>query len=203
MTIKFGIKNRFTNEVMNTTEIDCDASTSQSIKLGLAVKWVIKNGGDLSNSDISNSDLRGCDLINCNLRGCDISNSDLRGCDISNSDLRGCDLRGCDLRGCDLRYCNLRGCDLINCNLRGCDLSYVKGIENSIIDCGIRSDGYRFYLTRTEQGEWRIKAGCRNFTITEAKEHWDRTRPEGDILGDETRLIIEYGLDVANFREWK
>ena len=183
MTIKFGIKNRFTNEVMNTTEIDCDASTSQSIKLGLAVKWVIKNGGDLRGCDLSNSDMRGCDLRYCNLRGCDISNSDLSNSDISNSDLRGC--------------------DLINCNLRGCDLSYVKGIENSIIDCGIRSDGYRFYLTRTEQGEWRIKAGCRNFTITEAKEHWDRTRPEGDILGDETRLIIEYGLDVANFREWK
>ena len=57
-------------------------------------------------------------------------------------------------------------------------------------------------MTRTDTGPWRIKAGCRNFTVDQANAHWNKTRPNGDPLGDETRLIIAHMLAVAELRGW-
>jgi hypothetical protein len=45
--IKFDVTNRFSGQVQFTAEIDCDESTSRSIKLGLAVRWAVKAGADL------------------------------------------------------------------------------------------------------------------------------------------------------------
>ena len=130
--IKFDIHNRFTGAVQFTAEIECEETALRSVKIGLAVRWAIKNEANLSEA-----------------------------------------------------------------NLYGAD-----SISDRIIDGGIRSDGYRFLLTRTDPGPWRIKAGCRNFTLDEAREHWTRTRPEGDPLGDETRLIIAHMVAVAKLRKW-
>ncbi len=87
-------------------------------------------------------------------------------------------------------------------DLSGADLSGANHIADRVIDGGLRSDGYRFLLTRTEDGEWRIKAGCRNLTVSEATSHWDASRPVGNPLGDETRLIIAHMLAIAALRKW-
>ena len=150
--IKFDIHNRFTGAVQFTAEIECEETALRSVKIGLAVRWAIKNEANL---------------------------------------------REANLRGADLSEANLRGANLSEANLYGAD-----SISDRIIDGGIRSDGYRFLLTRTDPGPWRIKAGCRNFTLDEAREHWTRTRPEGDPLGDETRLIIAHMVAVAKLRKW-
>ena len=165
--IKFEIHNRYTGKVQFTAEIECEETALRSVKIGLAVRWAIKN------------------------------EADLREADLSEANLRGANLRGANLRGADLSEANLRGADLSEANLYGAD-----SISDRIIDGGIRSDGYRFLLTRTDPGPWRIKAGCRNFTLDEAREHWTRTRPEGDPLGDETRLIIAHMVAVAKLRKW-
>ena len=62
---------------------------------------------------------------------------------------------GVDLRGVDLRGAGLSGADL-----RDADL----------IDAGQDSRGYRFVGHYCKAV--RIIAGCRNFTINEAKDHW-------------------------------
>ena len=160
--IKFEVTNRFTGKVQFTAEIDCGEDTERSTKLGLAVRWAIKNGADLS----------------------------------------GADLSGADLSGADLNEANLYGANLYGANLYGANLYGAGGIADRIVDCGLRSDGHRFFLTRTDPGDWRIKAGCRNFTLQEAAAHWDKKRPVGDPLGDETRLIIAHGLAVAALRKW-
>ena len=98
---------------------------------------------------------------------------------------------------------NLAGAYLAGANLADAYLADANQINDRIIDAGIRSDGYRFLLTRTEPGEFRIKAGCRNFTVSEAKAHWDSSRPKGEPLGDETRLIIKHMLAIAKMRGWK
>ena len=150
--IKFDIHNRFTGAVQFTAEIECEETALRSVKIGLAVRWAIKNEANL---------------------------------------------REANLRGADLSEANLRGANLSEANLYGAD-----SISDRIIDGGIRSDGYRFLLTRTDPGPWRIKAGCQNFTLDEAQKHWTRTRPEGDALGDETRLIIAHMVAVAKLRKW-
>ena len=56
--MQFTILNRFSGEVQITAEIDCDESASHSLKLGLAVKWAVKNKANLSSADLSF--LKGC-----------------------------------------------------------------------------------------------------------------------------------------------
>lgn len=136
--MKFEIKNRWTGSTQFTAEIDCPEDAAIDIKVGLAVKWGVKNGASL-----------------------------------------------------------------VRANLDGASLVGASHIADRVIDGGIRSDGYRFLLTRTEPGEFRIKAGCRNFTVTEAKAHWNERRPKGEPLGDETRLIIKHMLAMARLRNWK
>ena len=92
--MKFEIKNRWTNNVQFTAEIECNKKDSISVKIGLAVKWAI----------IAKADLRWADL---------------RWADLGGEDLRGADLRGADLRWADLRWANLRWADLRGADLRG------------------------------------------------------------------------------------
>lgn len=50
--MKFDVFNRFSGKVQFTADIDCDVSTPQSVKLGLAVKWAIANKADLRGADL-------------------------------------------------------------------------------------------------------------------------------------------------------
>ena len=45
-----------------------------------------------------------------------------------------------------------------------------------------------------------IRAGCRNFTITEAREHWTNTRKDTP-LGDETMVILDHIEEVAKIHK--
>jgi hypothetical protein len=102
----------------------------------------------------------------------------------------------------NLAGANLAGANLAGANLAGANLAGANQISSRIINGGLRSDGYRFLLTRTEPGAWRIKAGCRNFTVDDGLKHWSDTRPEGESLGDETRLIVARMLALAKLRAW-
>ena len=53
----------------------------------------------------------------------------------------------------------------------------------------MRSDGYCFTYLPCTDGEWRVIAGCRYFTMAEAREHWQKTR-SGTALGNETMVIL-------------
>ena len=60
--IKFDILSRFTGSVQFTAEIDCDEDAPRSLKVGLAVKWGVKYGANLSGANLSRADLSGADL---------------------------------------------------------------------------------------------------------------------------------------------
>jgi len=69
MTIKVEVKNRITGLVQFTAEIECDEDAPVSLKLGLAVKWAIKNGVNLRGADLSGVDLSAADLSGTYLGG--------------------------------------------------------------------------------------------------------------------------------------
>src|ERR1035437_1285625 len=71
--MKFEIKNRWTKTIQFTAEIECDDSSALSFKIGLAVKWAIKNSPDLRNADLIGADLRSADLSGTDLSGTDLS----------------------------------------------------------------------------------------------------------------------------------
>ncbi len=85
--------------------------------------------------------------------------------------------------------------DLRGADLRGADLG-----EQWIIQGQTRSDGYAFFLQRlTGDTEPMVKAGCRRFTLAQAREHWERTR-KGQKLLDETRAIVRAMVDTMHIR---
>lgn len=107
--------------------------------------------------------------------------ANLQGADLQGADMRGADLRGADLRGADLQGAILQGATIKDGFMlkTGAPLSLVR-----------RSDGYEFRAWNTDHG-WRIIAGCRFFSLSEATRHWRATRG-GTPLGDETMAILTY-----------
>lgn len=176
--MQFEIKNRFTGAVQFTAKIDATDETLLSVKIGLSVKWAIKTDANLAGAG-----LVGAYLASANLAGAYLARADLAG-----ADLAGAYLARANLAGANLADANLAGADLAGANLAGADL----------VDGGQRSDGYRF-VGWIRDGALQIRAGCRNFTITEAREHWTETRG-GTPLGDETMCILDHIEVVARIR---
>ena len=176
-TFKFTIKHYKTGTVIFEAKLeDQYKKEAYDVQLGAAVMIACLSGANL----------RGADLTGANLSGASLSGANLTGADLSGACLYGADLSGADLSGADLS---------------GASLYKTGGIADRVIDAGVRTDGYRFLLTRTEPGEWRVKAGCRDFTVEGAKSHWTETR--GDTpLGAESLQLIKHMTAIAKIREW-
>ena len=110
---------------------------------------------------------------NANLRDAYLGDAYLGGADLGSAVLRGAVLRGADLRGADLR-------------------------DAVLIHCGARSDGYEFFA-HIRNGDLWIKAGCRYFTVADAKAHWANTR-SGTQLGDESLQLVANAERLAIIR---
>ena len=81
------IPNRWTGEPLVTAEIECDEGNPHSVRLGLAVRWAIKNKISLRNADLMNADLRNANLWNADLRNANLGNADLGNADLRNANL--------------------------------------------------------------------------------------------------------------------
>ena len=108
-TIPFEVRNRFSGEIQFTAQIECSAEALPSIKLGLAVKWAVKNRADLSGANLSRADLSGAYLSRADLSGANLSGADLSGANLSGANLSRADLSGADLSGANLSGANLSG----------------------------------------------------------------------------------------------
>ncbi len=121
--MKLDIINRFTHAVSFTAEIDCKDNASMSIKLGLAVKWAVKTGADLTRADLTGANLTRADLTGANLTGADLTGADLTRADLTGADLTGANLTGADLTRADLTGADLTGANLYEANLTGANLT--------------------------------------------------------------------------------
>ena len=65
--LKFDVLNRFSGEVQFTAEIECDDKASNSIKLGLAVKWAIDKRANLADAYLTDANLADANLADANL----------------------------------------------------------------------------------------------------------------------------------------
>ena len=88
--MKFDVLDRWFGKVQFTAEIDCADDTPYSIKVGLAVRWAIKNSADLRSANLRSADLGGANLGGANLRSADLRSANLGGADLGgakNADL--------------------------------------------------------------------------------------------------------------------
>jgi len=111
MTIPFEIRNRWTNEVQVTAQIDCPPDAPVSIKLGLAVQWAVKERADLRGANLCGAKLCWADLCGAKLNWADLRETNLRGAKLNWADLRDVDLRETKLCGADLSGANPLGDD--------------------------------------------------------------------------------------------
>ena len=126
---------------------------------GVEVK--IESEANLCEANLYGANLREANLCGANLCGADLYEADLYGASLCEADLCGANLREADLRGADLRGANLRGA-----NLRGAEGYLCLGWDPR---------GYHFRAIQFDN-VWHITAGCRNFTLDEARIHWTNNR---------------------------
>jgi len=103
------------------------------------------------------------------------------------ANLCGANLCGANLRGANLRGANLRDADLRGADLRGANLCGASG-------CILLTEtdhGYRVVAGFREE-EWRIWAGCRDFTIQEAREHWGAADYHTPISGRRVVACLDW-----------
>ena len=103
-----------------------------------------------------------------------------------------------NLADANLARAHLARANLADANLAGADLARAYLARAYLIDGGQRSDGYRF-VGSIKDGVLMISAGCRYFTLPDARSHWSSSRG-GTALGDETQAILDHIERVANVR---
>ena len=125
MKTRYDVLNRFSGAVQFTAEIDCDCNDAAQFKIGLAVKWAIRNGADLSLANLSRANLNWANLSGADLSGANLSGADLSGANLSGANLSRANLSWADLNGANLNGAYLNGADLSGANLNWANLSWA------------------------------------------------------------------------------
>ena len=142
------------------------------------------------------------DTSEADLSGANLSRADLSRANLYRADLSRANLFGADLSGADLSGANLSEANLYRANLFGADLSKANLFGANLIVGGYRSDGFCFLLYKEPDGTVKLRAGCRYFSIKEAKAHWLATR-NGTQLGRESAAVIAGLVAQAKACGWK
>ena len=176
--IKFDVFNRFSGAVQFTAEIEASDEDLSSVKLGLAVRWAVKNGANLSGADLSGASLYRADLSGANLSGANLScatlyRADLSRATVSHANLSGTYLSGADLYGANLYGADLSRADLSRANLYGANLSGANGL-NDYLKC-IQIDQYP--ITYTSDA---LQIGCERHAISDWADFDDHRIAEMD-----------------------
>lgn len=144
-----------------------------------------KNGPmpDLINARLSGVRLREADLSGVMMQGCDFDNADFRYANLIDANLHGCNLKGANLdravlTGATMTSVDASGADfrmasMMNVNLRDALLAGIR-VDGTdyFINAGMDNRGYYFNGVYHKQGGWMISAGCRWFSVAQAKDHW-------------------------------
>jgi uncharacterized protein YjbI with pentapeptide repeats len=149
---------------------------------------------------------------------CDLRQSNFSGCDMSGVRFLYCNLEDCDLTGANLNSAMFCATGLYRTkfkeaiindvafalpetihrdSLRGAVLrNQSEGTSariNQRVTIALRSDGYTFALWKCDGGSFRVTAGCRNFSLREAHDHWENPHYHGTTeLRRETKAILDY-----------
>ena len=166
------------------------------------------SGADLTRAVLTDADLSGARLTRADLTRAVLTGADLSGARLTDARLSGACLTDADLTRADLTDARLSGADLTDARLSGArltraDLTDARLTRADLTDAVLhgttikrllrratRADGYEFILWDCQEGFF-IAAGCRWFTLDEARQHWTATRA-GTPLGDETMDILDF-----------
>ena len=204
--MEFEIKNRWSGTVQVAAQIECDADASTIVKLGLAVKWAVKNSANLADAylagaNLADANLEGANLARANLADANLAGANLAGANLARANLADAYLAGAYLARADLADANLAGANLAGANLADANLARANLAGADIIDQGQDSRGYRFVAIKETRG-YKISAGCRYFTPGDAEKHYFSGNYNSDGNLDEIRIKLDGMAAEAKRREW-
>jgi hypothetical protein len=137
----------------------------------------IKLGAAIKLALMAGADLAGADLADAYLVGANLADANL-----ADANLAGADLAGADLAGADLAGANLAG-------------------AKDIIAAGQPNGFFAFGYREKNTGTIRVKVGCRDKSMAEAREYWSASHPHWS-----DRREIPAALDlieaIARLRGW-
>lgn len=145
--------------------------------------------------------LRRVKFYETNLRGCSFD-----GRVIAFTNFSLCDLRDVNFTDVDFHHAHIDGCRLDGTWWQGMTFECVE-MDSDLTRAGLiiggrRADGYEFFLTRSQGGAPpRVRAGCRDLTIADARTHWEQTRGLTP-LGLESQALVDHLERVAIIRSW-
>lgn len=93
-----------------------------------------------------------------------------------------------------LAHADLAGANLARANLAGAYLAHADLANQHVIDGGQRRDGYRF-VGWIKDGVLMIRAGCRNMTVAEYRDH--NAKRDDAMMREETAGILDHIERVA------
>jgi uncharacterized protein YjbI with pentapeptide repeats len=169
------------------------------------------SGADLYRADLSHADLSGANLSGANLSGTDLSGANLYRADLSRADLYQANLyhanlSGADLYRADLSHADLSGANLYHANLSGADLYHAnlsdarraEGTIDGTFGILVFSGAYfRWGYVDKTTGSLRVEAGCRRFTLVEARAYWAGKDDRREVLA-----ALDYFESVMRIRGW-
>ncbi|WP_292229400.1 pentapeptide repeat-containing protein [Brevundimonas sp.] len=85
--IPFEVKNRWTGEVQFTAQISCSPDATPAVKLGLAVRWAVKEKANLDGASLYGASLDGANLNRANLDGANLYGASLDGASLYGASL--------------------------------------------------------------------------------------------------------------------
>lgn len=151
------------------------------------------------------------DLAGAYLRGANLAGAYLIEANLAGANLYEANLYGADLGEAYLGRANMTGANLYEANLYGAALAYCVGwsAQPRILGCSSGS-GYQMLLVRHENGECSVQAGCRVFTLDEARRWWGTGFAAYQEAGGEgtaahlreTQQALDYLLALAASRGW-
>ena len=136
-------------------------------------------------ADLSGAKLSGAKLSGAILSGALLSVANLLHADLHRANLSHATLSYADLRRANLRYADLREAELSGANLSGANLSCasLSGATGFLL---LPVQDFRGYSWphAVLHDHWMIRAGCRFFTIEEARQHWGDSYQGDREIGD-------------------
>jgi uncharacterized protein YjbI with pentapeptide repeats len=158
-------------------------------------KWRFGEGGaraNLADANLADANLAGAYLAGANLADANLADANLAGAYLARANLAGANLADANLAAA-----NLAGAFLARANLAGANLAGAYLASQHVIDGGQRRDSYRF-VGWIKDGAVMIRAGCRNMTLAEYRDH--NTKRDDVALRDETASILDHIERVARIR---
>ncbi len=125
-TEKFDVRDRFTNEVKFTAEIECAPDAAPSIKLGLAIVWGYRNKKDLSCANMAGANMADAYMAGANMAGANMAGANMAGANMADAYMAGANMAGANMADAYMAGANMADAYMADANMAGANMAGAK-----------------------------------------------------------------------------